>query len=281
MPGENLLLVDGTAVAYRAFYAIGELATKDGRPTNALFGFVRMLGQLKEVWKPSHWAVAFDGGLPAERTAVLETYKAQRKPMPDALAAQLDAIDEYLVLAEIPWLLIQGQEADDILATMTRRGLERGAEVMIATSDKDMYQLVGEQVSVIPPSKAGSRMGPAEVREKTGVDPAQIPEWLALVGDSVDNIPGVPGVGPKTAAQLLNQWGSLDAVWANLPKVGTERLRAALEAHQDVVRRNLALVRLRGDMDFRLDWDDLQVRPPDRERLAPFFDSYELKSLAK
>ena len=279
MPGDILLLVDGTAVAYRAFYAIRELSTSDGRPTNALFGFIRMLDQLKNIWKPSHWAVVFDGGLPVERTTVLESYKAQREPMPDALAGQLQAIDEYLELAGISWILVKGQEADDVMATMTRRGLEKGADVMIATSDKDMYQLVDARVSIIPPSKAGSRMGPQEVQAKTGVEPAKIPEWLALVGDSVDNIPGVPGVGPKTAAQILDQYGSLEGVWAHLPQVGTERLRAALGAHADIVRRNVALVSLRSDVDCPFDWDAFRVRPVERERLAPFFKRYELRSL--
>lgn len=267
-------------MAYRAFYAIAELSTKAGRPTNAVFGFVKMLHQLQQVWKPTHWAVVFDGGVPEERLTALASYKAQRPPMPDRLRDQLEAINEFLRRSRIAGIRLEDQEADDVLATLTERGRNAGMEVFIASSDKDLFQLVGEQVSVVPPSKAGARMGPAEVLEKTGVPPEKIPDWLALTGDSVDNIPGVPGVGPKTAAKLLKEYGSLTAVRKNIANVSSVKLREALESNWAVVERNLQVVTLRKDMDVQTDWDALLVRSPDAEALIAYYDELEFRGLA-
>lgn len=281
MPQDTLLLVDGTGVAYRAFYAIRSLSTRSGRPTNAVFGFIKMLQQLGELWKPTHRAVVFDGGLPKERMEKLPTYKAQREPMPDALRGQFEAIEEYLRRSEVPSLRLEGEEADDVIATLAARAAERGMEVVVASSDKDLYQLVGERVAMVAPSKAGARMGPAEVAEKTGVPPERIVDWLALTGDSVDNIPGVPGVGAKTAAKLLSEFGSLDGLWARLGEVGSERIRQALEASRETVARNLELVRLRRDLPLGADWDAMRVRPPDAGRLLPFYEEMEFGSMAR
>ncbi len=268
-------------MAYRAFYAIAELSTKAGRPTNAVFGFVKMLHQLQQVWKPTHWAVVFDGGVPEERLAALASYKAQRPPMPDRLRDQLEAINEFLKRSRIAGIRLEDQEADDVLATLTVRGRSAGMEIFIASSDKDLFQLVGEQVSVVPPSKAGARMGPAEVLEKTGVPPEKIPDWLALTGDSVDNIPGVPGVGPKTAAKLLSEFGSLKAVRENIAKVSSARLREALTSNWNDVERNLGVVTLRKDLDVPGDWGDLIVRSPDAAALIAFYDEMEFKGMAE
>ena len=281
MPSGTLLLVDGTGVAYRAFYAIADLATRDGRPTNAVFGFVKMLHQLRQDWKPTHWAVIFDGGTPEARLAALATYKAQRPPMPDPLRSQLGLINKFLELSRVPFLRMDGQEADDVLATLTIRGREAGMDVLIASSDKDLFQLVGEHVRIVPPSKSGDRMGPSEVREKTGVPPDRIAEWLALTGDAVDNVPGVPGVGAKTAAKLLGEFGSLAGIRENLARVSSPKLREALNAHWGDVLRNLEIVTLRTDMEVAVTADDLRVRSPDAGALIPFYEQLEFKALAE
>ena len=276
-----MILVDGMGALYRAFYAIRDLSTSDGRPTNAVFGFVRMLRQLRETWAPTHWAVVFDGGLPAERVALLEEYKAQRKPMPDPLRDQIEICEDYLQKAAIEQVRVEGQEADDVMASISDRAVQDGCEVLLATSDKDMYQLVDDSVCMVPLAGKSAAMGAEQVKEKTGVAPAQIVEWLALTGDTVDNIPGVPGVGPKTAAQLLTQFGSLDRMWAQLGEVAREKLRAVLAQNRKIVERNLAMVRLTRDLECFPGWDALRVEPPPAAELIPLFKDLEFHSMAR
>lgn len=275
----RLLLIDGNALAHRAFHAIPALSTRDGRPTNALFGFIRMAQQIRQQAQPTHQLVVFDGGLPEERMKLLPEYKAQRPPMADQLAQQFSPIEDYLGVARTAFLRLPGQEADDVMATVTRRAVENEMSVWIATGDKDMFQLLGENVRLIAPS--GEQMGPAEVEARTGVPPAAIVDWLALIGDSVDNIPGVPGIGPKTATKLLARFGSLPQILARLDEVDNLRWRQALEAHRDVLARNVQLLRLRTDLPVELDWETLRATEPDRSALAHFFECMELYSLAK
>ena len=275
------MLVDGTGVAYRAYHAIARLSTRAGRPTNALFGFIKMHFQLQELWRPTHGLVVFDGGVPGERLERLPEYKAQRAPMPDDLRGQLESINEFLARARVPAIRMEGQEADDVMATLAGAASSAGAEVLLVSSDKDLYQLVNDRVCVAPPSRAGARMGAAEIREKTGVEPAHIVEWLALMGDAVDNIPGVPGVGPKTAAGLLADFGSLSALWARLGEVSQPKLREALAANRARVESNLELVRLRRDLPVEMDWDAAVARAPEPSRLAPFYRDMEFHSLLR
>lgn len=278
MPDNTLLLVDGTGVAYRAYYAIAELSTRAGKPTNAVFGFIKMLQQLEQLWKPTHWAVVFDGGTPEERLSRLPTYKAQREPMPDPLRAQFVDIERYLELAGVRSIRMEGQEADDVIATLASAA---SSDVLMATSDKDLYQLINDRVFMIAPSKAGSKMGSAEVFEKTGVRPEKIVEWLALTGDTVDNIPGVPGVGPKTAAKLLSQFGSLENLWSKLDEVASDKLRDALATHRVDVARNVDLVTLRRDLNVPVSTDSMGVRRIDPARMVPFYEQMEFGSLAR
>ena len=268
-------------MAYRAFFAIARLSTKAGTPTNAIFGFIKMLRQLEQAWKPTHWCVVFDGGLPKERMEVLETYKAHREEMPGDLRSQLEPMNEYLRAADVASIRLDGEEADDILATYAIRARAEGAEVLIATGDKDLFQLVGDGVSIVSLTKGGERMGPGEVFAKTGVPPGRIVEWLALVGDTADNIPGVPGVGPKTAAKLCAQFPSLDAMWASINEVESERIRGNLLASKDAVLRNLRLVKLRADMALQPDWDGWSVHDPDPGKLLPFLDRMEFHGMAR
>jgi DNA polymerase-1 len=280
MPDKTLLLIDAMAFAYRAFHAIPELSTRSGQPTNAVFGFIKMQKQLVERWAPTHLAVVFDGGLPEARMTALPEYKAHRPPMPDGLVSQLSLLDEYLDAARIASLRLDGEEADDLMATLAGRARQGGATVLLASSDKDLFQLVGDGVVVVSPVKAGETMGPAEVELKTGVPPSLIPEWLALIGDDVDNIPGVPGVGAKTAAKLLREFGTLDQLWARLGEIKQPRLREELERHQAAVTRNLAVVRLRMELPVPLDWTALERRGPEVDRLIGLYDRLELRSMA-
>ena len=276
-----LLLVDALAMAYRAFYAIPELTARDGRPTNALFGFIRMLQQLEQRWAPACLLVVFDGGLPEERMARLPTYKAQRPRMPEPLSAQLKAIEEYLRVARRAALRVLGQEADDVMATVADRAVEQGMDVLIATGDKDLYQLVDERIGMVPLSRSEERQGPAQVLEKTGVPPSLIVDWLALTGDSVDNIPGLSGVGPKTASRWLLQYGSLENLLAHRGEIGNARLKEALESGREILERNVQLLRLRRDLPVELDWEALRARPPDPDALLRFYEKMDLDSLAK
>lgn len=278
----RLLLVDGTAVLYRAFFAIRELSTRAGKPTNAVFGFLRLIEQMRGRWNPTHWAVVFDGGLPAARLNRLPQYKAQRPPMPPGLKAQIPDAQDYLDCAGVPWLRIGGQEADDLLATLTVQGVRGGdAEVLLATSDKDLYQLVGDAVTIVSVAGESVVMGVAEVVDKTGVRPDQIVDWLSLTGDASDNIPGVPGVGPKTAAKLLSEFGSLDELWGRLQDVRPERVARLLADHRQDVERNRDVVRLDTGTDCRIDWIEWRVRHGDTRRLASFYDRMEFRKLAE
>lgn len=274
------LILDGTAVAYRAFFGIPALSTAAGQPTQALLGFVRMLQKLRRIWSPTHGAVVFDGGLPAARLAQLPDYKAQRPGMPDGLRQQLPLLEEYLRLAGVPSLRRVGEEADDLIASLVGPAARDGGRVLVVTSDKDMFQLVEGRVELVSPARMEAAIGPAEVRARTGVAPAAIIDWLALVGDTSDNIPGVPGVGPKTAAGLLEQFGSLAALWDRLGDVTPPALRDKLAAQRALIERNQELVRLRRDLPDLPEPDQLRWGTPDAKGLRAFFEQYELHSLA-
>jgi DNA polymerase I len=278
----RLILVDAMAVIYRGFFAIKHLSNRQGRPTNAVFGFIKMLRQLSSIWKPTHWAVVFDGGLPKERTEVLPEYKAQRPPMPDDMRGQLPLCEEYLSHAGIHQVRLEGQEADDVMATIASAAESVSDEVLIASTDKDLFQIVNQRIRMIPVAgDSAVSIGPAEVVAKTGVEPAQIVDWIALMGDTVDNIPGVPGVGGKTAAMLLGQHGTAEGALAACDSIAREKLRKALSTNQEMVKRNLGLVRLRRDISMDVNWDDFVFREPLVEKLKPFYQDLDFGSLLK
>jgi DNA polymerase-1 len=277
-----MLIVDGHAFAYRAFFAIRSLSAPDGSPTNAIYGFIRMLGRMQAKVTPSHLAVVWDGGLAPERTSLLPEYKAQRPAMPHDLETQLDQIVKYLRAANIFSLLQDACEADDLIAVLTRRAVAAGMDVVIASSDKDFMQLVSKEVRMLNPNdKTDSLMGAQEVRAKTGVEPTQIADWLSLIGDAVDNIPGVPGVGPKTAKNLLGQFGSVDALYRRLEEVVPDRLRTSLQASEGLVRRNLQLVRLNADAPCQVSIEDLACKLVDAAALRQLFARWGFKSLLR
>jgi DNA polymerase I len=270
-----LLLIDGHAAVYRFFFGIRPMTSPDGVPVQAVYGFIRMMQQFREQYRPTHIAVAFDGGLPAKRLELVPGYKAQRKPMPDALRVQLPVVQEYLGAAEIPFFCFDQVEADDIIATLASRFDGR---VYIGTSDKDMFQLVSDRVSIIPLAGTTEHMTPASVRAKTGVPPSLIADWLALTGDAADNIPGVRGVGPKTAAALLAQFGSIDNLFANLDGVSRDTIRQALTGSLAIVHRNREMVLLDLEIEKLPAFDDLRCTPEPFHTLRAFYEKYGFKT---
>jgi DNA polymerase-1 len=257
------------------------LRAPDGRPTNALFGFIKMLEKARLKVQPTHLAVVWDGGLDAERMARLPAYKAQRPEMPADLEPQLDAMVEYLGAAGVPSFCQDGIEADDLIGTLAWRADAADWQVVIASSDKDFLQLVSDRVKLLNPAdKEPEPRGAEFVRSKTGLEPRQVVDWLSLIGDTVDNIPGVPGVGPKTATRLLQQHGSVEALYAQLEAVESERLRAALEAARADVMRNREMIRLKTELPTAPALDGCAMSPPDRPRLRTLLTEWGFRSLA-
>ena len=274
------MLLDGHNLVYRAYYAIRGLSRSDGRATNATFGFLKTLEMLRSHWHPTHWCVVFDGGLPEERLAALPEYKAQRKPMPDDLRPQFGDIQEYLSLAGIPFMLAPGQEADDLIASAAIRAGHEGAFVDIVSSDKDLAQLCTDSVRMISPGEPTVDFGPDGVQQRMGVPPRLIADWLALTGDAVDNIPGVPGVGAKTAARILEQCPSLDQLWDRLDSLDlTPRIKNLLREHRAAVERNRTLTPLRHDLPLPSAWTTWRCQPASA-RAVPWLESMEFHSLA-
>jgi DNA polymerase-1 len=275
----RLLIVDGHAYAYRAFHAIRELRSPSGRPTNAIYGFAKMLEKMRAAVEPTHLMVVWDGGLSADRLAALPGYKSQRPEMPADLRPQLDEIGEFLKAAGVPDYCGDGVEADDYIATLARKAAAAGWNVVIASSDKDFMQLVSSAVGLLNPNdKTGTIWGHDQVMAKTGVAPEQVADWLALMGDTVDNIPGVPGVGPKTAADLLQKFGSVEALLARLDEVKSEKLRTALRDSAAAVQRNQKLVRL-PEVPCEFLPEQLVVRPMDRQTLHKLFGGWGFKGM--
>jgi len=276
----RLLIVDGHAYAYRAFHAIRELRSPEGRPTNAIYGFIKTLTRMRGALEPTHLIVVWDGGLDAGRMQALPGYKAQRPEMPTDLVPQLDEIGLYLTAAGLASFCEDGVEADDYIAFLARQSVSAGMEAVVASSDKDFMQLVRQGIGLLNPNdKTGAIWGVEQVRAKTGVEPVQVVDWLSLMGDNVDNIPGVPGVGPKTAAELLNQFGSVDGIYARLGEVKSEKLRGALKSAESDVRRNQGLVRLKDEWPREFAAADLKPRSPDAGALAGLFRRWGFKTM--
>jgi DNA polymerase-1 len=277
---DRLLIIDGHAYAYRAFHAIRELRAPDGQPTNAIYGFVKMLAKMRATIAPTHLIVVWDGGLSEERLAALPEYKAQRLEMPDDLRPQLDGIIGWLQAASIASFCAEGVEADDYIACLARHASAAGMAVVIASADKDFMQLVSPRVGLLNPNdKSETIWTDEQVRKKAGVEPSQIVDWLSLMGDNVDNIPGVPGVGPKTAADLLNRFGTIENLFARLDEVKSEKLRAALRALADAVRRNRDLVRLRDDLSCEFSPAEMVEKPADAGRLRELYQRWGFRGL--
>jgi DNA polymerase-1 len=276
MKQPDLVLVDGSSYLYRAFYALPPLSTSDGRPTGAVYGVGNMLRRLHKDYDTARIAVVFDAPGKTFRDALFEDYKANRPPMPDDLRQQVEPLLELVEALGLPLLRVEGVEADDVIGTLARQETARGGKVLISTGDKDMAQLVDGKISLIN-TMTGKFLDPEGVRDKFGVPPERIIDYLALVGDSSDNIPGVPKVGPKTAARWLQEYGSLDAIIERADeikgKVG-DSLRGNLE--QLELSRRLATIRQ--DLELDLDEAGLAAGEADTSRLREIYRRNEFSS---
>lgn len=279
----RLLLIDGHSMAYRAFYAlpVENFATSAGQPTNAVFGFTSMLANLLRDEEPTHVAVAFDAGRTTFRTERLESYKGNRAATPEPFRGQVDVIRQLLATMHVQVLDKPGFEADDILATLTARAREQGMQVAICSGDRDSFQLVRDDVTVLYPVRGVSemsRMTPEAVEAKYGVGPQRYPDLAALVGETSDNLPGVPGVGPKTAAKWIGQYDGLAGVLEHAEKIGG-KAGESLRAHLDQVALNRELNALLDDLELPVGPEDLAVRPWDRAALHALLDELEFRTL--
>ena len=279
---EKLFLIDGNSYCYRAFYAIKELRNSKGKPTNAVYGFILMLKKLLEKEKPAYIGVAFDLKGPTFRHEQFEDYKAHRKPMPDDLVSQMSLIKETIAAYNIPIFEKQGFEADDVLATIAKKMSRLGIEVYIVTGDKDMLQIVDKNVKVYSAHKDVLIYDSETVKEKySGLGPENITDFIALAGDTTDNIPGVAGIGEKTAIELIKEFGSLDNLYKNLDKITSEPRKKMLSEQEDSARMSKELATVDSDVPIEIDADAMRVRGPDSEKLLSIFKEMEFKSFAR
>jgi DNA polymerase I len=276
----RILLIDGSGYIFRAYYGVRSLTSPQGEPTNAVYGFATMLDKILREETPDHLVIAFDAGGPNFRHRIYPQYKANRPPPPEDLIAQIPRIRELVDAFRIPQLVITEVEADDVLATLTRLGLEAGYEVEIITGDKDLMQLVGDGVRVYEPMKA-QRFGPDEVFEKFGVYPGQIADALALAGDTSDNIPGVKGVGLKTAAKLLGVYRDLNGVLEAATQGDVKgKLGERLVSGRDDALLSRKLVALDNRVDLgAFDAEQLRYTGPNRDKLRELYEQLDFRRL--
>ena len=281
---ERFYLVDGPSYLYRAYHAIGHLSTSRGLPTNATLGMTMMLWKLLREDRPSYMGIAWDAPGPTFRHQQFEAYKLQRPGMPRDLVEQVPWVRRSVEALGLPLIEAPGYEADDILATAAHRLRDTAIELVLVTADKDALQLVNPRVTVLSVlGRTGERIlyDAAKVEEKWGVPPARIPDILALMGDSIDNIPGVPGVGEVTAQKLLREFGTLEALYANLPVVTGPKLREALARHRDQAFLSRQLAVLEGALPIEFDVERFRVREPEWERLRGLWTELEFTTLLR
>ncbi|WP_145515576.1 DNA polymerase I [Yersinia aleksiciae] len=277
-----LILVDGSSYLYRAYHAFPPLTNGSGEPTGAMYGVLNMLRSLLLQYRPSHVAVVFDAKGKTFRDELFAEYKSHRPPMPDDLRSQIEPLHQMVKAMGLPLLVVSGVEADDVIGTLAQEAEKAGHSVLISTGDKDMAQLVTPNITLIN-TMNNAILGPQEVCEKYGVPPELIIDFLALMGDSSDNIPGVPGVGEKTAQALLQGLGGLDSLFSNLDKIptltfrGAKTMSAKLEQNKDVAYLSYKLATIKTDVELDVTCDELTVSPPDDEQLHQLFSRYEFK----
>ena len=274
----KLILVDGNNYAYRAFYAISNLSTSRGLPTNAIFGFTNMLMKLMRDESPQYMAVVFDMKGPTVRHDMFKDYKANRKPMPEPLRPQFDYIKRIVQGFSIPVLEKEGFEADDIIGTLARRFAAEGLQIVIASGDKDLMQLVTEDIIMIDTMK-NVTYDREEVEKRFGVGPEKVAEILGLMGDSSDNIPGVPGIGAKSAQRLMEQFSSMEEIFLHPEKIYNAKLRNSLIKYADLARMSRDLATIDTHVDLKIELEELKSAPPDADALLELFKECEFSSL--
>jgi DNA polymerase I len=277
-----LMLLDTYGLVYRAFFALPGLTTSTGTPINAVYGFTMMLNKLIADERPTHVLAAFDKGMPAERLALFAEYKAQRRAMPDDLRSQFALVRRVLATYGIPIVEIEGQEADDVIATLARQAEEAGEQTIVVTGDLDLLQIVDERTTVLVTRRGITELGrydPPAVRERFGLEPGQLPDYRGLKGDPSDNLPGIPGVGEKTASKLLASAGSLDALIADPDLAGNPKLAHLIEVYGQQACLCRAVSVVRRDLPLSVDWDRSRYEAPDDATLYPLFRELEFKTL--
>jgi DNA polymerase-1 len=279
MAAPTLFLIDGNSQMYRAYHAIRGLSGPDGRSTNAVYGFVTMLRKLIADHHPDHIVASFDLAGPTFRDQLAADYKANRTPMPDDLAEQIPWVHEACQALGVPMINMAGYEADDVIGTLATKAAARGFEVAIVTGDKDFFQLVGGPVRVFNPRDEGTWYDPDGVLQKFGVRPDQVVDVLALMGDSIDNVKGVPGIGEKGARDLISTHGTLDALLAAAAGVPQKRYREALLANADLARQSRELLKIRTDLDVAFDAEAFRYHGAERERCYELFSRLGFRSL--
>ena len=277
----RIFLVDGNSYVYRAFFATPYLSNSKGMPTNAIYAFINMMKKLVNEQKPDYMMVVWDSKGPSFRAQISAEYKATRPPMPGNLSLQFPYVKAIVEKMGIPTIEKEGFEADDVIATLVRR-LSAGedAEVYVVTSDKDLMQLVGDNVTIVDTMK-NAVMKRAEVAEKFGIEPSFISDFLALSGDTSDNIPGVPGIGDKTARELICAFGNIDAIYANLDEIKKPSVRQKLSENRDRAEMSRQLATLRFDVPVDAGLEEMRMREPDLAELRQLFRELEFTSLAK
>jgi len=273
-----LYLIDGHSLLYRAYYAIRHLSSPSGTPTNAVYGMTTMLLKVLRERRPGSVAIAFDTKAPTVRHRAYKEYKAHRPPMPDELSAQLPYVNRLIDALRIPRLMLEGYEADDLIATVAVKAAAEGLPVVIVSTDKDLYQLITTSITLYDAMK-DQMIGPAEVAGRFGVEPAQMIDLLGLMGDPVDNVPGVPGVGEKTAAALIRQFGSIEALLDRLDEVAKPKLRETLREHAEQARLSRELVRLHTDCPVTFESKQFRLAKPDPDQLRALFTELGFSSL--
>ncbi|MFA5096692.1 MAG: DNA polymerase I [Candidatus Omnitrophota bacterium] len=282
MSKKELYLIDATAFCYRAFYAIRGLATSFGQPTGAIYGFVNILNKILKEKKPAYLAACFDVSRDTFRSKKFAEYKIQRPAMPDELVSQIPLIKEAISGYGIKILEKPGFEADDIIATLAHAARAKGIHTVIVTSDKDMLQLVGKDIEVFSPYKdEGVIYDEKAVKERFGVLPGQIADLISLMGDSADNIPGVPGIGEKTASALIKEFGSLENLLANAAKISKEKAGKAITGHIEQIKLSRELAELDCKVALDLAPEDLGIGEPDQQALNRLFKRLEFKKFLK
>ncbi|NQU19580.1 DNA polymerase I [bacterium] len=279
----RVCLIDAYSLCYRAFFAIKVgLLTSYGQPTNAVYGFINMLNRILTEVKPDYIAICFDVGKPTFREKKFKEYKIHRQPMPDDLKTQIPLIREVISAYNFRMIEKEGFEADDIIATFANKAEEKGLEVIIVTSDKDMLQLVDNKINVYNPYKGeGLYFNTKEVEEQFGVKPKNIVDLLSLMGDSADNIPGVKGVGEKTAVGLLKEFKDIKGLLKNVDRIKSEKIRSLIADNKEMINLSQELARLPLDLDIDIDLEELGLKEPDYDKLYDIFSRLEFKSLLK
>jgi len=281
---KKLFLIDGNSFCYRAFYAIANLSASNGQPTNAVYGFVVMLNKIIKDQKPDYIVASFDRKEPTFRHKKFDGYKIHRKPMPDELVSQLPIIKSVLEAYRVPVFELAGFEADDILATIVKKCRQRDdLEIYIATGDKDALALVDSRTFVYSPNNFNGDFiyDQQAVKEKFGVLPCQMVELMALMGDASDNIPGVPGIGPKTASSLITEFSSVENLLNNIDMVKRESTRELLKKNTELLNLSRELAQLDADVPIDFAVEDLKIKNPDQNKLYLLFKELEFKKLLK